>query len=827
MIKLSEEKLGEGITLKSAQEATKMNYLRKNEKGYFDTIPAAMLQKNWVCWRLKKLENGKTKKIPFNPITGKAASSTNPDTWGHFKDAYGTAYTEGSTYNGIGFVFPLEPTKNGYIVGIDFDNKGGKQINHFDDLPESWKKIISSFPSYLEISPSGTGLHLYIYAELPADVKHRYKLDDGTEIEIYQQGRYFTVTAHQLEGFEPFNYLVPYYEKFNNWLNVLNHETEKDFDSVTQSQSETVTQSNLENCVVWTPDWAITDIKFNRLWAGGLSDYDNDHSRADFALCLKLAFYTGSDAGLMDSWFRQSGLMREKWDKIHVKGKTYAQATIENAIAKCTTTWQPPTKQANNKNNHKNTGGGDELIQQGEGKLPAQSKLSMALSKTLAHIAFDDIREDWAIYQDNHWQYITKRAALKMINIEVLKSVGSLGYSSGYLSGVSSMIEMLLSSSDWNAKQGGIPFQNGVLRLNDLRLIPHSPQHRLTWQIPIQYQPNAQAIGFIEWLTESVGGHQDQVQLLRAYMNCILTGRADLQRYLELIGPGGTGKGTFIRICELLVGEANAYSTELKHLENNRFETANIYGKRLVVITDSQNYAGDVSVLKALTGQDSLRYEEKNKQGGLGFKAQCMIIIAANESIQSKDYTSGISRRRITINFNNRVHSSKRRDLTAEFIHELPGIINWVLDMPTDQVEALVRDTTETVESLVGTAKENLLNTNPIAQWLDEKVLYNLETKTSIGRAGGRERVNGVYINEDKLYPNYVGFCMDTGIKPLALNRWVNLLLELCNHQLNLSEVCRKRDKHGKYIKGLELFNVDDYDKLPPSPLTKKFPENA
>ena len=44
-----------------------------------------------------------------------------------------------------------------------------------------------------------------------------------------------------------------------------------------------------------------------------------------------LAFYTGKDAAQMDGLFRQSGLMRPKWDRPQ-SGTTYGEITIQEAI---------------------------------------------------------------------------------------------------------------------------------------------------------------------------------------------------------------------------------------------------------------------------------------------------------------------------------------------------------------------------------------------------------------------------------------------------------------------------------------------------------------
>jgi putative DNA primase/helicase len=143
----------------------------------------------------------------------------------------------------------------------------------------------------------------------------------------------------------------------------------------------------------------------------------------------------------------------------------------------------------------------------------------------------------------------------------------------------------------------------------------------------------------------------------------IVKGRSDLQRYLELVGPGGTGKSTYIRLAMALVGLRNTHTTTLQRLEGNRFETASIRGKRLVVITDSERYAGNVSVLKAITGGDSLPYEAKFQQSTGGFTPTTMVVVAANEVVQSADYTSGLERRRLTVPLKNQIACEQQRNL--------------------------------------------------------------------------------------------------------------------------------------------------------------------
>jgi hypothetical protein len=76
--------------------------------------------------------------------------------------------------------------------------------------------------------------------------------------------------------------------------------------------------------------------KFQALWSGDTSAHNGDHSAADLSLCEILAFWLQKDPERIDRAFRQSDLMRDKWDVKHfADGRTYGQATIERAIASC------------------------------------------------------------------------------------------------------------------------------------------------------------------------------------------------------------------------------------------------------------------------------------------------------------------------------------------------------------------------------------------------------------------------------------------------------------------------------------------------------------
>jgi hypothetical protein len=132
-----------------------------------------------------------------------------------------------------------------------------------------------------------------------------------------------------------------------------------------------------------------------------------------------------------------------------------------------------------------------------------------------------------------------------------------------------------------------IPFENGVLELKTGQLLDHSPDYGFTWQLPRPYSAIAAGWGNIDrFLSDLCVENQQLKNIVIAFCSAVLKGRSDLQKFLYLSGSGGNGKGSLIRLLIMLVGVENTYSTSLTELNENRFEPANLRGKRLVVMPD-------------------------------------------------------------------------------------------------------------------------------------------------------------------------------------------------------------------------------------------------
>ncbi|MFJ9694957.1 bifunctional DNA primase/polymerase [Kitasatospora sp. NPDC101183] len=121
-------------------------------------------------------------KVPLTPA-GRAASSTDPATWSAHEEA--TAST-----TGVGLGFVLSDADD--IVCIDLDH-----CIRPDGSLEPWAASIVADvgTTYVEVSPSGTGLHIWGRADVRQG--RRIRRPDGAAVEVYGTGRYITVTGRR------------------------------------------------------------------------------------------------------------------------------------------------------------------------------------------------------------------------------------------------------------------------------------------------------------------------------------------------------------------------------------------------------------------------------------------------------------------------------------------------------------------------------------------------------------------------------------------------------------------------------------------------------
>lgn len=291
-----------------------------------DSIPNALKSYiQWVNWKWGQKPNGKYTKVPIRGENFKDASSTNPEDWDTYHSVQYNYHNYPSKVAGIGFVF----TDDDPFVGIDLDDcydaeTGIKQ-------PElGWVERLNS---YTEVSPSGKGVKIIFRGSIPSVFTRRTFGGNG----IYETGRFFTITGNVLPPYteirEVSNYALT--ELMTEWF-PLNHRQDI---GEWEEAPERLTDAE----VIEKASRASNGEKFEDLLRG---DYEaagfSSQSEADMSFIALAAFYTGYAPLQLDRLYRNSGLMRDKWDEQRGSA-TYGERTIKYVLDGQENFWTPDT----------------------------------------------------------------------------------------------------------------------------------------------------------------------------------------------------------------------------------------------------------------------------------------------------------------------------------------------------------------------------------------------------------------------------------------------------------------------------------------------------
>ena len=418
------------------------------------------------------------------------------------------------------------------------------------------------------------------------------------------------------------------------------------------------------------------------------------------------------------------------------------------------------------------------------------------------------------------------REELEAIKVSFLPN----GYTIHTINDVFAQLKITLMFEDWHEGSDYLLFSNGILDVQERILLPFNREMYITQRFPYEYNPAAECEEIIKWLKQTQDGDWGRVQVLRAWLRAVLLGCSDIQKFVEIVGPGKSGKSTYANLAHALVGDENATISSLEHLEKNRFETSNLYKKKLLLFNDVERYGGSVSVLKALTGGDLIRNEQKfQTDAQKPFKFGGLVMITANEPIQTTDPTSGLARRRLTIPFNNPfkgtaaqqhvlIDMDGKGNAYGKFAPLLPGLVNWVLDLSHVEMKELLMETAKTVPFYIGYQTEQVLKSNQLLDWMHHSVVFEFNVASAVGFAKpAPQGSSGVYVNHDKwLYASYCEFCKYSNTNILGRSRFESLLMDACVHQLGLN-VYRLKNSRGMRVVNVMVRSNDPRMKEYPS----------
>jgi len=673
--------------------------------AFESSIPASLKAlPQWVGW--KHIDRGgKQTKCPIDAKTGGMADSTAPSTWSTFDQAL-AAWCHSEALAGIGFVFAAD---DGFC-GVDLDNCIDPATNEM----KPWgREIVGALNSYSEISPSGKGVKIFVKAGKPG-TRCRKGYHDG-EVEMYDSGRFFTVTGRRLDG------VSGEVEARQAELDMLYGRV---FDEPSRSPAGSGPPSHpgsppslTDDAIIEKASASKSGAKFADLWAGRWQGHFKSASEADSSLVFMLAFYTKSEAQI-DGLFRRSGLFRPKWDERHGQ-ETYGQMTVRKALERVTEQYDPGGRRKDSAAAAPDDADGHVAL--GE-KDRATGKTILSAKRTLptaeAFIRQFHTRPEGPtiltyagaamVWRNNRYVEVEDEALKKQLQPWLH---GALRYVVNRRTGELELVDFesnpttvkaaletvrthaylpaRVTPPSWLADDSALPPAGEIVPCRTLNLhiptgkvLPATPRLFTTNALDFDYDPEAEAPElWIKFLEQLWGDDLEQVELLQEWFGYCLTAVTSQQKMLLLVGPKRSGKGTIGRILGRLIGLSNVAGPTTGSLAG-QFGLQPLIGKSLAIVSDAR-FSGDntptvVERLLCISGEDALTVDRKFV-GSVTLKLPTRFMFLTNELPRMTDASGALAGRFVILRLTQTFYGREDVGLTEKLAAELPGILLWAL----------------------------------------------------------------------------------------------------------------------------------------------------
>jgi putative DNA primase/helicase len=293
---------------------------------------------------------------------------------------------------------------------------------------------------------------------------------------------------------------------------------------------------------------------------------------------------------------------------------------------------------------------------------------------------------------------------------------------------------------------------SGELMLTDAgrwELLPHNRQHYRTTQVPIEYEPKAQAPQFVKFLADVFKGDPDagdKATALLEMMGYTLMAHCNHEKFIILVGSGANGKSVLLSVLEALAGRESVAAVQPSQFDN-KFQRAHLHNKLANIVTEiKQGAVIDDDALKGITSGEPTTVEHKNKDP-FDMRPFSTCWFGTNHMPHTRDFSDALFRRALILQFNNVFKPELGNcdpQLKDKLMGELPGILSLALDAYADALQGGFT----VPQSCKDARDEWRLEADQVAQFVDSEC----------------EAVPGAKTPSQPMYDAYRDWAKDSGI---------------------------------------------------------------
>lgn len=332
--------------------------------------------------------------------------------------------------------------------------------------------------------------------------------------------------------------------------------------------------------------------------------------------------------------------------------------------------------------------------------------------------------------------------------------------------------------------------QNGIINVHTREFKEHTPGMAFTHKLNVRYDPAATCPEIDKFFNSSLDGGTpegaEKIRVLKEFAGFTLDPGYRYHKALMNVSEGRSGKGTYGRLIDAVLGSNNVAAVPLQQLDEERFAMSALFGKRANIAGElSPKTLKSESKFKSATGQDSLTCEFKG-QNHFAFYNDAKMIFSCNQLPPTEDNSPGFWSRWILITWPHNFEAEGVMDTHLdERLHteaELSGFFNQMLDgLKNLRERGGFGDLTEWQNVRDAWNKLSDTATAFVEECLD--VQLNDE---ELNEQGVVTKIPAPYLPQDELYRVYQWYCQERRTVPKAKAKFYEKVRELTGSKNNL-----------------------------------------
>lgn len=372
------------------------------------------------------------------------------------------------------------------------------------------------------------------------------------------------------------------------------------------------------------------------------------------------------------------------------------------------------------------------------------------------------------LYNGQYWANIDKEAFQSFLG-EAAERMGVAKYTSRWHEFRDTLFKQFLATSYLPKPKKRsdcilINLKNGTYEItpNGHKLRGFDSADFITYQLPFDYQPNAQAPLFDRYLNRVQPDPLRQL-ILAEFLAWVFAPELKLEKALLLFGGGANGKSVFFEIVNALFGDENVSGFSLESLTDKE----GYY--RAMMVDKLLNYASELNANQATTDKTKQLISGEKIQARLPYGQPfnmtdyAKLIFNCNELPKNAEQTNAYFRRFLIINFEQTIPEAEQDvRLSKKIIEsELSGVFNWVL---LGLNRLLEKEGFTYCEAVNDARKQYELESDSVNQFINDNGYLPSTTN---------------YFKITDLYPLYKQFCIEDGCQFVKKNNFKKRLIHL------------------------------------------------